>query len=111
MPASRLAGIVEAAHVRAVEDGGPDTLDNGMVLTPTLHRMYDAGLFTLEARDDGLVVRTSPRLVSGMVRDDVRGTVLPLRDGAPFALPADRAAWPSRQAIEHHRRHRFAARP
>jgi putative restriction endonuclease len=38
---------VEAAHVRAHCWDGPDEVANGLVLTPTLHRLYDFGAWSL----------------------------------------------------------------
>jgi hypothetical protein len=35
---------VQAAHIRAVEANGPDTVRNGLVLTATVHWMFDRGL-------------------------------------------------------------------
>ncbi len=61
-PASRLHGIVEAAHIRPVAAEGPDDLSNGLALTPTVHKLFDAGLFTLNSTSRGIVVRTSPSL-------------------------------------------------
>lgn len=34
----------EAAHIRPVEKGGPDSVQNGIALTGTLHWMFDRGL-------------------------------------------------------------------
>ena len=38
---------VEAAHVRAVCYDGPDLPSNGLALEPTMHKLYDAGAWTL----------------------------------------------------------------
>jgi hypothetical protein len=35
---------VQAAHIRAVEANGPDTVRNGLALTATVHWMFDRGL-------------------------------------------------------------------
>lgn len=61
-PASRLHGIVEAAHIRPVAANGPDEVSNGLALTPTVHKLFDAGLFTFELARGVLKVRTSPLL-------------------------------------------------
>lgn len=38
---------VEAAHIRSVKDGGPDTVRNGLALSGTLHWMFDRGLISV----------------------------------------------------------------
>ena len=35
---------VQACHIRSVEDGGPDVVENGIALSGTLHWMFDRGL-------------------------------------------------------------------
>lgn len=37
----------EAAHIRWVAYDGPDTVDNGIALEPTLHKLFDAGAWSL----------------------------------------------------------------
>jgi len=48
---------VEAAHVRAHCYEGPDDVANGLVLTPTLHRLFDFGAWSLT--DDRRVLVSS----------------------------------------------------
>jgi len=38
---------VEAAHIRPVERSGPDTVNNGLALSGTVHWMFDRGLISL----------------------------------------------------------------
>jgi len=38
---------VEAAHIKPVEAGGPDTIRNGIALSGTVHWMFDRGLLSL----------------------------------------------------------------
>ena len=38
---------VEAAHIRAVEHQGPDSVQNGIALSGTVHWMFDRGLLSL----------------------------------------------------------------
>ncbi|WP_298327584.1 HNH endonuclease [Asticcacaulis sp.] len=47
---------VEAAHIRPVEQDGPDIVNNGIALSGTAHWMFDRGLITLE---DDLEIRIS----------------------------------------------------
>lgn len=46
---------VQAAHVRAVADGGPDVVRNGIALSGTVHWMFDRGLIRV-ADDHSLLV-------------------------------------------------------
>jgi len=46
---------VQAAHIMPVEDGGPDTIDNGLALSGTVHWMFDRGLITV-AEDHRILV-------------------------------------------------------
>lgn len=39
---------VQAAHIRAVEASGPDTVRNGLALTGTVHWMFDRGLISVD---------------------------------------------------------------
>lgn len=47
---------VQAAHIRAVEMDGPDTVRNGLALTGTLHWLFDRGLISV---DDNYRILTS----------------------------------------------------
>ena len=106
---SRAYGLLDAAHIRPVGSQGADTIANGMALTPTLHRMFDKGLFTLVYRGQSLHVRTSPRLSQDMV-DGREGFVLRLVDGLGPALPTEEVARPSREALDYHQSQIFLAR-
>jgi hypothetical protein len=48
-----LESALEAVHLVGVEDGGPDVPENGMFLRVDLHRLFDAGCFTID--NDGMV--------------------------------------------------------
>ena len=73
---------VEAAHVRAHCWDGPDDVANGMALTPTLHRLFDHGAWSLT--DDRRVLVSAQFTGSDqavtMLRD-LHGR--PLRDPLP----------------------------
>lgn len=47
----------EAAHIKAVEHGGPDSIQNGMALCGTAHWMFDRGLISFSDDLDILVSR------------------------------------------------------
>ena len=47
----------EAAHIRPVEHGGPDSIRNGLALSGTAHWMFDRGLIGLSDNLDILISR------------------------------------------------------
>lgn len=47
----------EAAHIRPVEKGGPDSVQNGIALSGTLHWMFDRGLIGFSDELDILISR------------------------------------------------------
>ncbi|MCF8880538.1 HNH endonuclease [Hyphobacterium sp. SN044] len=49
---------IEAAHIKPVEDRGPDSIRNGIALSRTVHWMFDRGLLSVD-RDFRLLVATS----------------------------------------------------
>jgi predicted restriction endonuclease len=51
----KLEALLDAAHIQSVKDGGPDEVNNGILLRADLHRLYDAGLFNIET--DGAISR------------------------------------------------------
>jgi putative restriction endonuclease len=57
------AAVVEAAHIRPVEDGGPDDLTNGLALCPTHHRLFDKGYLRLQAGPNLLIEVNIRRMV------------------------------------------------
>ena len=48
---------VQAAHIRPVEAGGPDSIRNGIALSGTVHWMFDRGLLSMGDDGDILVSR------------------------------------------------------
>ncbi|PLS21902.1 HNH endonuclease [Neptunicoccus cionae] len=55
---------VQAAHIRAVADDGPDVVQNGLALSGTLHWMFDRGLISVA---DDLSILISHNKVPGDV--------------------------------------------
>jgi putative restriction endonuclease len=64
---------LEAAHIHAHSQRGPDSPDNGLALTPTAHDLFDAGLWTV---DDNLRIRVA--------KSDIAESILP--GGSHFKL-------------------------
>ena len=89
---------VEAAHIRPVEENGPDRVSNGIALSGTAHWMFDRGLIGIA--DDMKL------LVSRHVNDSDAVHALMNRTGylMPPNRPADR---PHPHFLSWHREHRF----
>lgn len=100
-------GLVDAAHIRPVARGGPDLISNGLSLTPTLHRLFDAGLFTVGYEMGVPRVLVSPRLEPSMVEARERGFVLSLRNGLPLMIPDRQTYWPDSRQLRYHQREVF----
>jgi putative restriction endonuclease len=64
---------LEAAHIHAHSQRGPDSADNGLALTPTAHDLFDAGLWTV---DDKLCIQVA--------KSEIVETILP--GGSHFKL-------------------------
>lgn len=108
---TRSAGVIDAAHIRPVGHSGPDIVANGMPLTPTLHRLFDIGLFTVAYEQGRPVVQVSNELDPVMISVPERGFEMPLRDGLALLTPADSMHWPSPDQLAYHQRHIFRGQP
>jgi putative restriction endonuclease len=104
---SKAVNLLDAAHIRPVSYDGSDAITNGIPLTPTLHRLFDAGLFTIEYREALPVVRVSPRLEPSMITSDSGGSRLDLRDGLKLRVPGDHRAWPNPVQLRFHQERVF----
>jgi len=71
----------EAAHIRPVEKGGPDSIRNGLALSGTAHWMFDRGLIGLSDDLDILISRqvNDPAGVEGIINGSGRA-LTPARD-------------------------------
>lgn len=89
---------VEAAHIRPVEHGGPDTVRNGLALSGTIHWMFDRGLIGLSNDHEILVSRqvNNPDEVWRLVNPDKRAR-----------LPNPLNLAPHPQYLTWHREHCF----
>jgi putative restriction endonuclease len=85
------AEVLEAAHIEPYVNAGSNHVQNGLLLRVDIHRLFDAGLLTL---DDDFTLRISPRL---------RSPAYQALNGRRLTLPLDTTARPSVVAIQAHR--------
>jgi hypothetical protein len=77
-------------------------------MTPTVHRLFDTGLFTLRsAADGGLEIQVSSALDGRMISSPDGASRIELRDGVRLVLPTDHGAWPNADQIHYHQRRVF----
>jgi putative restriction endonuclease len=107
LAAGRATRLLDAAHIRPVGDRGPDTISNGLSLTPTVHRLFDEGLISVRWSSGALELVRSPHLEVGVVESQERGTRIKLDTGMPLLLPMDRSLWPSVDQVRYHHKHVF----
>lgn len=89
---------VAAAHIRPVEENGPDIISNGLALSGTVHWMFDRGLLSLS---DDLQI-----LVSRQTNDPEGARALVNQTG--YAFPPQRPfQHPHPSFLRWHREHRF----
>jgi putative restriction endonuclease len=88
---------VQAAHIRAVSDNGPDSVRNGIALSGTVHWMFDRGLISI---DDDYSILTA----QGRVPDTIERLI---REDRRLLLPTDLTAQPHRQFLGYHRQNIF----
>lgn len=89
---------VQAAHIKPVEAGGPDSIRNGIALSGTIHWMFDRGMISLS---DELEI-----LVSRHVNDVDRVWSLMSPDRKAVAPEQDNLR-PHPSFLEWHRQNRF----
>ncbi len=89
---------VDAAHIRPVEAGGPDIVNNGIALSGTAHWMFDRGLISLSDDLQILVSRQAndPDAVRALINQS--GSALP---------PLRTAERPHPHFLQWHREHCF----
>lgn len=85
---------VEAAHIKSVEAKGPDSINNGIALSRTVHWMFDRGLLTLEG---DRTIRISRHV------NDIESIERLLRPDLQAILPVDPALAPRRDFLDWHR--------
>ena len=89
---------VQAAHFKPVEMNGPDTIQNGLALSGTVHWMFDRGLISLSDELDVLVSRQVNDV------DRVWTLVNPSKRALP---PAGASLRPHPRYLAWHREHCF----
>lgn len=92
--------LVEAAHVLPVAaPGSTDEVSNGLALSPTYHRAFDAGLFYIDADHVTHVNEARVEQLRTLERaGGLEAFVEPL--GAKILLPPSREQWPKPEFIE-----------
>ena len=89
---------VQAAHIRAVADDGPDVVQNGLALSGTLHWMFDRGLISVA---DDLSILISHNKVPG----DVAARLI--SPGQKLLLPDNPRDHPHPDYLKFHRENTF----
>lgn len=89
---------VEAAHIKAVEHMGPDSIANGIALSGTAHWMFDRGLISLSDDLDILVSRQV---------NDVEAVWSLVNKSRKGAVPANPALRPHPRYLAWHRERCF----
>jgi len=89
---------VEAAHIKSVQDKGPDVVQNGLALSGTVHWMFDRGLLT--------VADNAEILLSNHI-NDVDGVRKILRPSGLAQFPDAQHDQPDPAFLRWHREHCF----
>ena len=88
---------IEAAHIKPVEDEGPDSPRNGIALSRTVHWLFDRGFLSIQ--DDGQILQAA-----GLVPEPVKRLLNP--EGRIF-LPKDSSFAPHQVFLRYHREVKF----
>jgi putative restriction endonuclease len=88
---------VQAAHIQAVEDRGPDSIRNGLALSGTIHWLFDRGLIAVA--DDMRILKAK-----GHVPDEVERLI---NASGYINLPPDPNQRPHPAFLSFHRENRF----
>ena len=105
LPKEQVQQLVEAAHILPV--GSPESADhvtNGIALSPTYHRAFDAGLIYL---DEHYQMRLNTGRMTEITALGRGGGLEGFRSAlGRIFLPPDRAQWPHRDFIRRANRYR-----
>jgi putative restriction endonuclease len=88
---------VQAAHIQAVEDQGPDSIRNGLALSSTIHWLFDRGL--LAVANDLTILKAKNQLPAEVERL--------INPSGQLNLPVDPSQWPHPAFLSFHRETRF----
>jgi putative restriction endonuclease len=88
---------IEAAHIKPVENDGPDSPRNGIALSRTVHWLFDRGFLSIA--DDGQILQ-APKLVPAPVRRL-------LNPDGRIVFPQDSGLVPHRSFLRYHRETKF----
>lgn len=88
---------VQAAHIRPVSQGGPDSVRNGLALSGTVHWMFDRGLISVD--DDYSIL-----IASGGVPDTISRL---LNSERRLLVPVPPSERPHSQFLQYHREQVF----
>jgi putative restriction endonuclease len=88
---------VQAAHIRPVAAGGPDSIRNGLALSGTIHWMFDRGLVSVD--DDLTILIATGRLAGTVTRL--------LREDRKIAVPGRPEVSPHPAHLRYHRENIF----
>lgn len=83
---------LEAAHITPYLGAETNVIQNGILLRADLHTLFDQGLIAVN--DIKMTVLISPKLRTTTYREI---------EGRSLTLPKDPLAWPSPEALRHHR--------
>jgi putative restriction endonuclease len=86
---------VQAAHIRPVQDRGPDSIRNGVALSATVHWMFDRGLVSIGPPPDFAILTARDRLPEAASRL--------LNPSGRLRLPQDERVWPAPVYLDYHR--------
>ncbi|WP_244895612.1 HNH endonuclease [Nonlabens tegetincola] len=91
--------MIDACHIIPFSISQDDTIQNGISLSPNIHRAFDRGLITI---NQDYIIRVSPSINKSSSTSEI--TEL---DGKSIILPQDPRHYPSLEALEWHRKEVF----
>lgn len=86
--------LVEAPHIRPVEEGGTSNVSNGILLCPNCHQLFDNGVFSLT--DDY-------RMIINPDADAITKAEVKSYEGRQIHLPSDVSDRPAEEQLQWHR--------
>ncbi len=87
--------LLEAAHIIPVSHGGSYDTDNGILMTPDLHKAFDEGAFTFDENYNLI-----------LYKDIEENNYIPISKKINY-LPDDSNNYPSKMSINYHKKYIF----